>query len=240
MEGRVEEDVYDAEELAYDFFSQLNNPELVRVVQYAAFYQILTYFKIVPSPTNTTSKDSSVPNYRFFDGYIESILRLVDGNDNTGIYHSQMYKSGYERFKKRYNEANDISDLLSEYLENDEYGGFGSYLKEQLDEKEYQQLFYETNDAAIEEKYREYIDTNADSVRAYINRFKQRYGSFPFAEASKYVVSPRELSKDIEAIETQKRLASSDYDRLLNTYYGDLETLDQDSKTLYGRVMPLV
>lgn len=45
MEGRVEEKVNDAEELAYDFFSELNSPELVREVQYATIYQIFRYFK---------------------------------------------------------------------------------------------------------------------------------------------------------------------------------------------------
>lgn len=44
MEGKVDESVNDAEELAYDFFSGLNNPELVRVVQYATLYQIVKYF----------------------------------------------------------------------------------------------------------------------------------------------------------------------------------------------------
>ena len=38
--------VYLAEELAYDFFSGLSNPELVRVAQYAIMYQIFTNFKI--------------------------------------------------------------------------------------------------------------------------------------------------------------------------------------------------
>ena len=37
--------VFLAEERAYNYFSKLNNPELVRVVQYASFYQIMYYFK---------------------------------------------------------------------------------------------------------------------------------------------------------------------------------------------------
>lgn len=36
----AEDPVYDAEETAYDFFSGLSSPELVKVVQYAAMYQI--------------------------------------------------------------------------------------------------------------------------------------------------------------------------------------------------------
>ena len=38
--------IYLAEEKGYDFFSMLNNPELVRVVQYAAFYQICHNYQI--------------------------------------------------------------------------------------------------------------------------------------------------------------------------------------------------
>lgn len=37
--------VFKAEEKAYNYFSTLNNPELVRVVQYASFYQIMQYYK---------------------------------------------------------------------------------------------------------------------------------------------------------------------------------------------------
>ena len=45
MEGKVDEKVNEAEELAYDFFSDLNSPKLVREVQYATIYQIFRYFK---------------------------------------------------------------------------------------------------------------------------------------------------------------------------------------------------
>lgn len=37
---------YQAEQIAYDFFSSLSNPELVKVVQYAAMYQIFQNFDI--------------------------------------------------------------------------------------------------------------------------------------------------------------------------------------------------
>ena len=37
--------IFKAEEKAYNFFSHLNNPELVRVVQYASFYQIMQYIQ---------------------------------------------------------------------------------------------------------------------------------------------------------------------------------------------------
>ena len=48
MEGKTDKRVNDAEELAFDFFSELNSPELVREVQYATLYQIFRYFDIPP------------------------------------------------------------------------------------------------------------------------------------------------------------------------------------------------
>lgn len=47
----------DAEETAYDYFAKLNDPNLVRVVQYAAIYQIFSAFNIAkpPSPPPSTS-----------------------------------------------------------------------------------------------------------------------------------------------------------------------------------------
>lgn len=41
-----EDPVYQAEQKAYDFFSSLSNPELVKVVQYAAMYQIFRNFGV--------------------------------------------------------------------------------------------------------------------------------------------------------------------------------------------------
>lgn len=44
---------YKAEELAYDFFSNLSNPELVKVNQYASLYQIFSNFEIaIPRQAN--------------------------------------------------------------------------------------------------------------------------------------------------------------------------------------------
>ena len=58
MEGKAPEEVVEAEELAYDFFSGLNNPDLARVVQYATMYQIFQYFKSddKPIPQNVISQ----------------------------------------------------------------------------------------------------------------------------------------------------------------------------------------
>ena len=52
-EGIAESDpVYQAEQRAYDFFSNLSSPELVKVVQYAAMYQIFTNMGITVDGTD--------------------------------------------------------------------------------------------------------------------------------------------------------------------------------------------
>jgi hypothetical protein len=231
MEGRVEEKVYDAEELAYDFFSQLNNPELVRVVQYAAFYQILTYFKNQPADNKSSIKYSSVPNYRVFDKYVEDILHLVD--NGTDIHESSQYQSGFERFKKKYQEANDVTELLGEYTKNDPYGEFPDYLEEQLPIEELVELVYGVSDSEMEALYQQYIDTNTYIIRQYIENYEQSYGDFPFAEAAKYIVSPRELSVQVDLLKRQELKTSVIiYDSLVDVYYNNLEKIDEESRTL--------
>lgn len=44
MEGQTNDEILDAEELGYDFFSNLNNRELARVVQYTTLYQIFQFY----------------------------------------------------------------------------------------------------------------------------------------------------------------------------------------------------
>lgn len=237
MEGRVEEKVYDAEELAYDFFSQLNNPELVRVVQYAAFYQILTYFKNASSNNKAGVKYSSAPNYRVFDHYVENILHFV--SDNTDIHNTVQYQSGLERFKKKYNEANDVTELLDDYVDNDPYGTFAEYLAEQLSEEEIWDLVLGLSDSEIEAIYQKYVDTNTVIVKKYIKDYECGYGKFPYAEAAKYIVSPRELSVQIELLKKQELKSSIVYDSLVDVYYANLEKMDSESKTLYMVTRPL-
>ena len=234
QEGRVEDKVYDAEELAYDFFSQLNNPELVRVVQYAAFYQILTYYKNKPTGNKSLVKPSSVPDYRVFDKYVEDILRLVASKDD--IRESSQYQAGFERFKKKFLEANDVTELLEEYTNNDPYGEFLDYLEEQMSFSELLELVNGSSDYELEAQYQQYIDTNANIVRQYIKNYEQSYGNFPFTEAAKYIVSPRELSVQIELLKKQELKTTVVYDSLVNVYYNNIEKMDEESKSLYSQL----
>ena len=231
LEGQMEDKVYDAEELAYDFFSQLNNPELVRVVQYAAFYQILTYFKDRPKTTKSGGQGMATPNYRVFDCYIEDILRKVD--NNSDFHESSWYQSGLERFMERYTEANDVSDILDKYFSEDEYGEFKDYLQDNLSLEEYIQLLLGKTDSQVEMEYQKYLDANLDTVRQYINNYKHEHKTFPYAEAAKYIVSPRELSIEINKIEEQKEKASKPFDDLVDKYYSNLRKLDEKSLSLF-------
>ncbi len=76
MEGIVDERVNEAEELAYDFFSELNSPELVREVQYATIYQIFRYFRdpIIDTGLDLDNPFSVISN----DPYIQIIAAQHD------------------------------------------------------------------------------------------------------------------------------------------------------------------
>lgn len=68
MEGKMDQEVNDAEELAYDFFSDLQNVDLVRVVQYAAIYQIASHFKATKEtvPTGIDYSEYHRLDFSFF------------------------------------------------------------------------------------------------------------------------------------------------------------------------------
>lgn len=232
MEGKVEEKVYDAEEMAYDFFSQLNNPELVRVVQYAAFYQILVYFKDGNGTPIAPTKDISVPDYSVFNPYVESLLRFADHPSDT----CKLYRDGLAHFKKMYKEANDATGLLKEYLENDPYGEFMTYLEENMEAGELSNLtngYYDEKNA--EQLFKEFVDSNVVIVKQYIEEYRQEYGAFPYSEAARYIVSPREIEIQHSIIQAKNANITKEYDSFVKKYFTVLEELDRDSKYLYSQ-----
>lgn len=66
MGGRITREVDQAQETGYNYFSGLNDPNLVRVVQYAAMYQIFSAFDITRSP-------ESIPADKYPGELIESL-----------------------------------------------------------------------------------------------------------------------------------------------------------------------
>lgn len=105
---RPNDKVFLAEEKAYDFFSHLNNPELVRVVQYASFYQIMQYYKpriygtysilSTYEPSETTlnaNKRKIVENLKTADISKQRIMNYYDRyyRDKYGYQYSRLPQS---------------------------------------------------------------------------------------------------------------------------------------------------
>lgn len=237
-EGQMEDKVYDAEELAYDFFSQLSNPELVRVVQYAAFYQILTYFKDGAGAKTSKTADPSLPDYHVFDTYVENLLHYVD--TVSDMSETSLYKAGLERYKEKVRQAEDVSDMFKEYLANDPYGEFEDYLFEQAGFVSYLKIKLGPLESSMEETFQYYVDTNVTMVKQYIDQYRAEYKTFPYAEAAKYIVSPRELEAQVDLINNEMERLSKDYYALYDKYSENLEKLDEKSKELERKVLPRI
>ena len=197
MEGKVDDRINEAEELAYDFFSELNSPELVREVQYAIIYQIFRYFrdstpKVADVSHNNTSQ-SGGPSFSEYEKIVENLLQIV--SDTTSDAFAKCYMEGFERFAKKY-ESTDVSARLKYLIQNDPYNGFYEYIVNQIGEQSVENLL--NNQPTLESIKRQfdyYLSVSMNSVRPYIEDYKKRYGSFPFSEAAKYIVSSRYISE---------------------------------------------
>lgn len=90
--------VFLAEEKAYNYFSHLNNPELVRVVQYASFYQIMQYCKpSISGESKYISKNSPVVSSIYANKReIEDRLKNVQiSRRHITNYYDRVYASHY-------------------------------------------------------------------------------------------------------------------------------------------------
>ena len=236
MEGKVDQKVYDAEELAYDFFSGLNSPELARVVQYATFYQIFSYFKgenNVSTANKRTSRSQNgnvVPDYSVFDGYVERLLNIVQKSPLSR--ESNEYKSALSRFAKRYRD-NNAHTRLKYLIDNDPYGEFADYLQN-TDQREHLDslLNYPPTDAEIEEAFLEYLNPNLDTIKTYIRTYEKAYGSFPINDAAHYIVSPREIEAKINDVNANKPSGIAEYEKRVNAYNQRLDSLKDVARSL--------
>ena len=70
--------VFIAEQNAYDFFSYLKNPELIRVVQYASLYQIFNNFKVRCNDKKTIK---TVTSQCFVDGCYKILKEMWNNKD---------------------------------------------------------------------------------------------------------------------------------------------------------------
>jgi hypothetical protein len=69
--ARTDANVIAAEDTGYDYFASIGDPNLARVVQYAAAYQIFSAFDVAPSP-------KAVPADSYPDELLESLIAELD------------------------------------------------------------------------------------------------------------------------------------------------------------------
>lgn len=223
MEGKVDEKVNDAEELAYDFFSELNSPELVRVVQYSSLYQIFQYYidnslenelesavrigntyYITSMPTTLSSMSmrklvrnkNDVPDYSSLEPFVENILKIAESKDYT----NDVIDSSLKRFYKKA-QVNNPNTRLAEISSQEDAESIIAFLKENMGSQYVDSLLTQPiTEENAEEEFYSYLNPNIEQVRNYINNYKKKYGDFPYPKAAHYIVNPRKLQLDIDDI----------------------------------------
>lgn len=97
--------VYQAEQNAYDFFSNLASPELAKVVQYAGMYQIFKNFEISLSDYDNPTYPYVVPD-KLKDISYDMLTKVVNYDESTK---QQITK----HFRQRIEKSNSIIEKLS-------------------------------------------------------------------------------------------------------------------------------
>lgn len=196
MEGKVDERINEAEELAYDFFSLLDSPELAREVQYATFYQIFRYFR-TPSTSKTQQPIPNAPNFTVYEDIITNLLQIVA--DTTSADFHKAYSEGLQRFSQRYMSTN-VHTKMKELLENDPYGKFEVFIKAEAGNYIVDSIINsEPTEEEIKSIYDYYLFPSIDSIQQYMGNYKKLYGgTFPFSKAAHFFVNGRDLNNDIE------------------------------------------
>ena len=226
MEGKVSDDIVDAEELAYDFFSGLNSPELARVVQYATLYQIFQYYR--PEEEEDLSSNTSMltnyselinmdidalvasnrehfnltqakgaPTYAQHEKIVATLLRLAENPDSPEM--TACYETSLNRYYDKMRKQNNVAAKIEEYLRNDPYGGFADFLVREEGEGFIEKM---RNHEVTREEAKETFDyalrQNIDTVHAFIADYKRQYGSFPVEKAAKTVVNSRRVADKLQ------------------------------------------
>ena len=113
------DEVYLAEEKAYDFFSRLSNPELVKVVQYVSLYQIFVNFEI---GVNCDVQKSKMNNDAIVDAAYHVLDNLCDYDKNEveekmRLYYDDMIRENY--YKLIEDDTVGFSDLIDLFVSFD-------------------------------------------------------------------------------------------------------------------------
>lgn len=248
MEGKVPERVNEAEELAYDFFAELNNPELVREVQYATIYQIFRYFRspqtddlpvYIPLLKQTLQrpdfsqllKNLNKPDYSFFDSITANLLRLIRDSRTDAFNNS--YQAGLTRFEQRVR-ATSSGFYAQQLVAKDPYGSFRDFLWDQYGAFLANQLLYEdVTKEQIKATYDAYLFPALDSVLTYMQRFEKQYGAFPYEDAAKYFVCHEAENSYSKALQQQSNL----YTAIVIAYnekVADIKKQQQEGKLTIG------
>lgn len=163
---------YKAEETAYDFFSNLSNPELVRVNQYAALYQIFANFGI---SIHTQTKYHPVTTNQLDVAMGNIIKKLKDFKHNEALHDS---------IKNYYTE-----ELPNEYKRISE----SPYLSE--DDKMFFYLFMILSDP--DEDAKKAIASLKEVSYLISNfKFKNSYKDNNYERVGHYFINPREIDYD--------------------------------------------
>lgn len=212
MEGKVEESVYDAEELAYDFFSELNSPELVRVVQYSSLYQIFRYY--YDNKSNKTIKKNAVPDYSCLEPYIESLLRFAASQEGS--------KEPIDKAKDRYLEKiqdNNPKTLLDSIARTGNGDEIIAFIKSWMGVQYFDSLQnHPQSKEDAENDFYKYLNPNLEQVSAYINNYQKKVGGFPYSKAAYYIINPRKLQLDIEEIYNREIPGIKEYSARIKAY----------------------
>lgn len=199
-------DLFLAEEDAYDFFSNLSNPELVRVVQYASMYQVFNNMRIrknsnIPSP--------SIVNTDVLAANVSKILKKITeyGDWQQSAIDNFQYKGAYNSQK-------------------DYYSAVCQALGEKLDEAEFKEWF--------DQHYKG--DTTLSSALSYlkpllkdIKNEKTSNGTNALYAISTYVANPRNIDYD-RIYENQENDMLTELDNIqlyaaeITRFYEELKT----------------
>lgn len=252
MEGKVDETVNDAEELAYDFFSELSNPELVRVVQYSSLYQIFRYYSDRSDEAKTISNldtDDFLKAHNTSPQLADAIrartLAMENiSKSNNAVPNYSCLEPYIESLLKIATSRNGSEDIINKAIERyyrksveknpyvrlkeislSENGNeIIEFLKEKLGGQYVDSLRNNPMSRENAEKeFYEYLNPNLQQVSAYINNYTKKVGSFPYSRAAHYLINPRKLELDVKEIYNRESSDLKDYSARVKAYNEKVE-----------------
>ena len=259
MEGKVDETVNDAEELAYDFFSELSSPELVRVVQYSSLYQIFRYYSNSSDEFITGSNlitDDFLKGHNISPQLADAVRarslameNLAKSNNAVPNYSclepyiesllriatsrdgsEDVINRAIERYYKKSVENNPYV-RLNEISSSENGNEIIAFLKEKLGDQYVDSLRNNPMSRENAEKeFYEYLNPNLQQVSAYINNYTKKVGSFPYSKAAHYIINPRQLEIDVKEIYNRESSGVKEYSARVKAYNEQVDKYNESVK----------